>query len=91
MAKKCCFDDQARMTDVLDSEKMIAQEYNHYACECATKQHKDKLMKLLAEEHDMQFDVYSEMHKRGWYEPKQAQEDAVCEACQKFEQAQQDL
>ena len=29
--KEHCFDDCAMMTDALDSQKMIAQQYNHYA------------------------------------------------------------
>ena len=73
-----CFDDQAKMTDALNSQKFITGNYNHYAGECATKERKDKLMEILSEEHDMQFEVFSEMQKRGWYEPKPApQQKAV--------------
>ena len=35
---------------------------------------------------DMQFEVFSEMQKRGWYEPKPAPQQKVCEACEQFEQ-----
>ena len=34
-----------------------------------SKERKYKLMEILSEEHDMQFEVFSEMQKRGWYEP----------------------
>ena len=81
-----CFDDQAKMTDALNSQKFITGNDNHYAGECATKERKDKLMEILSEEHDMQFEVFSEMQKRGWYEPKPAPQQKVCEACEKFEQ-----
>ena len=81
-----CFDDQAKMTDALNSQKFITGNYNHYAGECATKERKDKLMEILSEEHDMQFEVFSEMQKRGWYEPKPAPQQKVCEACEQFEQ-----
>ena len=36
-----CFDDQAKMTDALNSQKFITGNYNHYAGECATKEHKE--------------------------------------------------
>ena len=81
-----CFDDQAKMTDAHYSQKFITGNYNHYAGECATKERKDKLMEILSEEHDMQFEVFSEMQKRGWYEPKPAPQQKVCEACEQFEQ-----
>lgn len=55
-----CFDDQAKMTDALNSQKFITGNYNHYAGECATKERKDKLMEILSEEHDMQFEVFCE-------------------------------
>ena len=42
--KEHCFDDCAMMTDALDSQKMIAQQYNHYAGECSTQQKKNKLL-----------------------------------------------
>ncbi len=80
------FDDQAKMTDALNTQKAITEDYNHYAGECATKKRKDKLMKILSEEHDMQFEIFSEMQKRGWYEPKPAPQQKVCEACKQFEE-----
>ena len=85
------YDDRAMITDALDSQKMIAQTYNHYAGECATQQRKDKLMQLLGEEHDMQFELFSEMQKRGWYSPKQAQSQAVSAAQKQFAKEEKTL
>ena len=89
--KEHCFDDCAMMTDALDSQKMIAQQYNHYAGECSTQQKKNKLIDLLNEEHEMQFQVFQEMEKRGWYEPKDADAKQVSQACLQFRQKKKNL
>ncbi len=91
MKDQTCYDDRAMITDALDSQKMIAQAYNHYAGECSTQQRKDKLMQLLGEEHDMQFEVFSEMNKRGWYCPEEADRQKVSDACQQFTQKKKNL
>lgn len=85
------FDDQAKMSDSLNTQKAITQQYNHYAGECATKARRDKLLDLLNEEHEMQFEVFSAMQKRGWYEPKPAEEQKKQQACEEFEQMAQEL
>ena len=33
-----CFDDQAKMTDALNSQKFITGNYNHYAGECRSEE-----------------------------------------------------
>ena len=76
-----CFDDQAKMGDALNTEKSIAQKYNHYAGECSTKARRDKLLGILDEEHDLQYQVFSAMEKRGWYTPKAANVKKQQQAC----------
>ena len=66
------FDDKDIMTDMLSSQKFMAQKYNHFAGECSTKQSKNKLMKILSEEHDIQFAIYEQMHEKGWYPTPEA-------------------
>lgn len=80
-----CFNDQAKITDVLTSQKHITEDYNHYAGECATEKRKDVLMGILSEEHDMQFEVFKAMQERGWYEPEKAPEQKICKTCEQFQ------
>ena len=44
-------------------------------------------MSLLTEEHQIQADVFDEMHKRGWYPTPAAEQQKVQQAKQKFENA----
>ena len=76
------YDDKTMMTDMLASQKFIAQNYNNYAGECATKQSKAKLMKILGEEHDIQFKIYEQMNAKGWYPTTPAPQDKINEAVQ---------
>ena len=76
------YDDKTMMTDMLSTQKFIASNYNNYAGECATKQAKARLMKILGEEHDIQFKIFESMHAKGWYEPRPAPQDKVNQAVQ---------
>ncbi len=76
------YDDKTMMTDMLSTQKFITQNYNNYAGECATKTAKNKLMKILAEEHDIQFRIFRDMQAKGWYEVTQAPRDKVNQAVQ---------
>ena len=87
----CSFDDQAKMTDSLNTQKSIAQQYNHYAGECSTKSRRNKLMYILNEEHEMQYEVFSAMQKRGWYTPQQAESKKQQQACKQFTQMEKQL
>ena len=86
-----CFDDQAKMSDSLNTQKAITEQYNHYAGECSTKTRRNKLIDILNEEHEMQFEVFSAMEKRGWYTLKPAAQREVDAACKKFRQKEQNL
>ncbi len=87
----CSFDDQAKMTDSLNTQKSITQQYNHYAGECSTKSRRNKLMDILNEEHEMQYEVFSAMQKRGWYTPQQAESKKQQQACKQFTQMEKQL
>ena len=62
------YDDKTMMTDMLASQKFIAQNYNNYAGECSSKQSKAKLMKILGEEHDIQFKIYEHMNAKKYWQ-----------------------
>ena len=76
------YDDKTMMTDMLSTQKFIAQNYNNYAGEISTKQEKNKLMKILGEEHDIQFKIFEGMQSKGWYEVANAPQAKVDAAVQ---------
>lgn len=76
------YDDKTMMTDMLSTQKFITSNYNNYAGECATKQSKAKLMKILAEEHDIQYKIFESMSAKGWYPTPPAPADKINEAVQ---------
>lgn len=86
-----CFDDQAKIADTLATQKTMAQMYNQYAGECSTKTRRNKLLDILNEQHEMQFDVFSAMEKRGWYTPQPAETKKQQQACKQFAQAEKQL
>ena len=76
------YDDKTMMTDMLACQKFIAQNYNNYAGECSSKQSKAKLMKILGDEHDIQFKIFEQMNAKGWYPTTPAPQDKINEAVQ---------
>ncbi len=74
------YDDKTMLTDMLSTQKFIASNYNSFAGECSNKQSKSKLMKILSEEHDIQFKIFETMHAKGWYPTPKAPEDKVNQA-----------
>ena len=78
------FDDQARATDLLMSEKMLASAYNAFCSEAATPAVKSCLCSLLTDEQSMGERLFGEMKSRSWYTVEAAEDSKVTEAKQKF-------
>ncbi|MBE6590198.1 MAG: spore coat protein [Ruminococcaceae bacterium] len=78
------FDDRARITDLLNTEKMLAATYNTFCSEAATPAVRSCLCTTLTEEHRMGETLFSEMSSRSWYTVEKAEENKVTEAKQKF-------
>lgn len=76
--------DKEMLTDALSSEKFMTDHYNQYANECASPSLMNEFMNLLSEEHQIQHDVFTEMHKRGWYQTQEAPAEKVQQAKLKF-------
>ncbi len=76
--------DKEMLTDALSSEKFMTDHYNQYANECASPSLMNEFMNLLSEEHQIQHDVFTEMHKRGWYQTQDAPAEKVQQAKLKF-------
>lgn len=79
--------DKEMLTDALSSEKFMTDHYNQYANECASPSLMNEFMNLLSEEHQIQHDVFTEMHKRGWYQTQEAPAEKVQQAKLKFSSA----
>jgi spore coat protein CotF len=65
-------------------KKGITESYNTFANECSSPALKSEFVNLLNEEHQIQHDLFSEMHKRGWYAVEQADQNKVSQAKQKY-------
>ncbi|MDD7194776.1 MAG: spore coat protein [Oscillospiraceae bacterium] len=79
------FTDKEILDDVLSSQKHITDVYNTYSNECVNKQLQTDMLNILKEEHTIQFTVFEEMQKRGWYSPGAAQAQMINETKTKFE------
>ena len=72
------------LTDALSTEKFLTANYNTLANECADPALKRALLDLLNDEHDIQYDVFCEMHSRGYYPTPLADAQKVQQSKQKF-------
>ncbi len=78
------FDDREIMNDALISQKFLTDDYNIFAGECSTPAVYNDFMTILAEEHQIQNEVFQEMSKRGWYQTQPAEQQKINEAKTKF-------
>ena len=78
------FDDREIMNDALISQKFLTDDYNIFAGECSTPVVYNDFMTILAEEHQIQNEVFQEMSKRGWYQTQPAEQQKINEAKTKF-------
>ena len=79
------FTDREIMDDILSSQKHITDVYNTFLNECTNQQLQTDMLNILKEEHAIQFSVFSEMQKRGWYSPAAAQAQMINETKTKLE------
>ena len=79
------FTDKEIMDDVLSSQKHITGVYNTFTNECVNQQLQSDMLNILKEEHNIQFTVFSELQKRGWYSPAAAEAQKISETKTKFE------
>ncbi|MDF2614747.1 MAG: Coat domain protein [Clostridia bacterium] len=78
------FGDKEMLNDALITEKALTADYNSYSNECANKKVRNALLQILNEEHEIQADVFNEMHARGFYPILSAEEQMINQAKQKF-------
>jgi len=76
--------DREMLADLLSSQKQAAGMYNTFAGECKCTELRDTFLNLLKEEHQIQSELFCEMHSRGWYPTKEAPVTDISTAKQKF-------
>lgn len=81
------YTDKEILNDGLCAQKATTGKLNLAAAECVHKDLRKKILDVLDEEHSIQYDVFSMMHERGWYQTPVAEEKKVAEAKQKFAQS----
>ena len=77
--------DREIMDDILTSQKHITGVYNAFSNECVNQKLQGDMLKILNEEHSIQFSVFSDMQKKGWYNPGTAQTQMIEDTKTKFE------
>ena len=80
------FDDKQILTDALSTQKMISGNYNNFVNESATPEIRNDIMNILSEEHQIEYSIFTEMNRRGWYQVTPAQQQKVDQAKNKFSQ-----
>ena len=73
--------------DALATEKTSTCNYNTYSNECVHKEVRDVMLRILAQEHEIQNDVFNMMHERGLYPTPGADEKKLQETKSKFAQS----
>lgn len=79
------FGEKEMLSDALSSQKFTTDGYNTFANECSNPAVKGEIMNILNEEHQIQFEIFSEMHKRGWYPVQQAEQQKIVQTKQKYQ------
>lgn len=83
---KTMYTDKEILCDGLSTQKATTGRFNMSANECANPQLRDTVLKILNQEHSIQFDVFQMMHARGLYPTPPADAQKIKEAAQKFAQ-----
>ena len=74
------------LADALASEKTATDHYNTFATECAHDRVRNAILKCLEGEHEIQKNVFDEMHSRGYYPTPAADSTKLDQVKQKFGQ-----
>ena len=74
------------LCDGLSTQKATTGKFNVSATECANPQLRETVLKILNQEHSIQYDVFKMMHARGLYPTPPADAQKIKEAAQKFAQ-----
>ncbi|MCQ1530622.1 spore coat protein [Lutispora saccharofermentans] len=76
--------DQDIMDDLLTMEKQIISAYNTGITESSCQNLRQTLTSNLLETHQLQYTIFDTMKKKGWYQTKDAQDQDVNNAKNKY-------
>ena len=77
------------LADALTAEKAATNNYNTFSNECVHDSVRNVILDCLEKEHDIQQEVFTMMHDRGFYPTPSADTQKVEEAKQKYQQCMQ--
>lgn len=78
--------EQEIMNDMLSSQKFMTEIYNTFSNECASDDVRNTFMNILNDEHKIQYELFDEMSKRGWYQVTNAKQNEIQQVKQQFSQ-----
>lgn len=78
------YTDKEVLGDGLAALKAATNSYNTFSNECVHDDIRQTSLRILAEEHSIQNEVFNMMHSKGMYPTPAAQEEKIDEAKQKF-------
>lgn len=73
------------LSDALNTEKNATNLYNLSANECVHDSLRGTMLDLLKKEHEIQVDVFNQMHTMGYYPTPAAESKKIQDARTKFE------
>lgn len=83
--------EQELMLDALNSEKQSITSYGTYLAEATCPQLRQELNQIIAENQQVQYEIFDQMKQRGWYQTKNVQLNELQQCLQKLGQMKQDI
>lgn len=71
------FSEKEVLHDALESQKQVTGMLNSFSNECANPEVRKVMLDILNDEHSIQFDVFNDMQRRGYYPVSAAQQDKI--------------
>jgi spore coat protein CotF len=66
--------DRDRIMDLLSDEKHLTDTYNTFSIETSGRGLHQDLLSILNDEHELEFRLFEEMNRRGWYSVEYAEQ-----------------
>lgn len=78
------FTDKEILHDALTAQKGATGMFNNFSNECACPELHKIMLDILNDEHAIQFEVFNDMHQRGFYPTPEAQQDKINQTKQTY-------
>lgn len=78
------FTEKEILGDGLDTAKATTSNYNKFSNECSHENVRNTMLDILADEHDIQDDIYHIMSARGYYPVCAADQKKIDDTKQRF-------